>query len=53
MKVVLASLGLVLVLAACSSLTPYDYDDPRNKRQQERDSCREDPYQDQCQPGSS
>ena len=52
MKQLVASLISVLGLMACSSLTPYDYDDPRNKRQQERDSCREDPYRDRCQPGS-
>lgn len=38
-------------LSGCSSWTPYDYDDPYNEKREQADSCREDPYQDQCQPG--
>ncbi|NHK27025.1 hypothetical protein FF098_003790 [Parvularcula flava] len=52
MKLVFASVILAMGLSACESFTPYDYDDPSNKREQERKDCDRDPYQDQCQPGS-
>jgi len=51
MRFLLASVITLMGLSACESFTPYDYDDPGNKRQQERKSCDRDPYQDQCQPG--
>lgn len=52
MKSVLMMTVSCLLLAGCSTWAPYDPEDPAQRRQQEIKSCREDPYQDKCEPGA-